>query len=208
MKNAGHEDELIPLEKHTTYYSVAYTSFLEVKRLERERVRYQRTLAPTGKELTDDDIDFLAMNAAQQERSAIVTVVFSALTLEAFVNDYGISNSSRSYFKNYLDKLSVLSKWLLLPKLFVGKTFRTDGQTFQSLAELFRQRDKLVHFKSSIKRLRDINEGDWVTDRNASDAVRTVREVVAKLKRLDGSVSTYWLSESERPPVERTPGSE
>lgn len=194
-------DQLIPIEEVTTFYMVAYSSFLQVKRLVNYRVRHEHAVAREGREWTEDDLDFLTVNKltpADEERLAFVTVIFSALALEALINDYAICNFSRSYLENYLDRLSPSSKWLIIPKLVRGKAMNTDGQTFQRLTELFRLRNRLVHFKSAPeKRAPDLNQKDRITREHAADAIRTVTEAVAELRRLDGRVTTLWLTESE-----------
>ena len=38
-----------------------------------------------------------------------IVIIFCALSLEAFINDYAISRTSKSYLKNYLDKLDLYS---------------------------------------------------------------------------------------------------
>ena len=194
---ASRDDELIPIEKHPTFYAVAYTSFLQAKRLVDERVRYQRALEQEGRQLTEDDREFLAINSADEECSAVVTVIFSALALEAFINDYAITVFSRSFFDSYLDKLDPVSKWLIFPWLAKGKTIERRGQTFESLKKLLSLRNKLVHFKRTMKRACDFEEDDRITKKHAEDAVRTVRKAVAALKKLDERVSTDWLREAE-----------
>ena len=207
MKNTGfgqmttESDQLIPIEEVPTFYMVAYSSFLQVRRLVNGRVRHERAVAREGREWTEDDLDFLTLNKltpADEERLAFVTVIFSALALEALINDYAICNFSRSYLENYSDRLSPRSKWLIFPKLVAGKAMSTDGQTFQRLTELFRLRDRLVHFKGSPeKRAPDLGQKDRITRKHATDAIRTVTEAVAELKRLDERISMLWLAESE-----------
>ncbi len=124
-------------------------------------------------------------------------MIFSALTLEALINDYAISNFSRKYFDNYLDRLSVQGKWLVIPQLVTGKAMSTDGQMFQRLTELFHLRNMLVHFKRGKKLTKDLGEKDQMTKKHAADAIRTVREAVAQLKKLDGKIDARWLAATE-----------
>lgn len=196
-------DKVSPVEKHTTFYAVAYTHFLEAKRLAKERLRYEGDRRQEGPEWTDDDRDFVAVNSAAEERSSIVATIFSAVALEAFINDYAIIDKfSRGYVDKYLDRLTPQGKWLIFPLLHVGETFRTDGQTFQVLTELFRLRNQLVHFKTSKIGTSDLATQTRLNKEHASDAIRTVHAAVAELAKLDPRVSTRWLSEAEKAPVE------
>jgi len=130
----------------------------------------------------------------------MVSVVFSALTLEAFINHYGIERLSRRFFDNHLDSLRPVSKWLLLPKLFVGKQINTGGEPFELLGELFGLRNRLVHYKTRRKRICDLVEEDWVTERHARNAIRAVRSVVEELRSIDPEVDIRWLQDAERDP--------
>ena len=202
---ARSREEIIPIEQVTSFYSIAYASLVEVNRLVGERARYERAVAKQRRQWTEEDLEYLALhrlNPADEERVAVVAVIFSALTLEALINDYAISNFSREYSDNYLDRLSIRSKWLIIPQLVKGTAMSTDGQTFQRLTELFRLRDRLVHFKTRKNLARDVGEKDRVTKKHAVHAIRTVGDAVAELKSLDGRVSLRWLNVTEAALVE------
>lgn len=197
---AAPENQIVPIEEITTFYAIAYTNFLRVERLVAGRLRYEGKVAREGRKWTEEDLDFLTLNhlnPADEERLAVVTVIFSALALEALINDYAISNSSKTHFENYLDISSTPAKWVIFPWLFVGKHLDTDRQTFERLKNLFRLRNRFVHFKRSKEPQPDRGEKDRITKHHAARAVHTVRMAVAQLKRLDPRVSTLWLRETE-----------
>ena len=183
----------VELGNHSTYYAIACRHFRSVERLvgERDAIQVQ----------TDDDVDIVCEKNSAIQRDAIVAVLLSALTLEAFINHYGISKFSASYFYKHLDGMSIHTKWLLLPKLVTGKQLSTDGQEYEALRLLFRRRDKLVHYKVRRKKVCDLeSDEDWTTETHASEAVRAVRELVAALGSLDPSVDTTWLDSAETDP--------
>jgi hypothetical protein len=125
----------------------------------------------------------------------MITVIFAALTLEAFINNYGIEAYSRSYFDKYLDKLDFVSKWFILPKLNTGKGLNTDHQAFQSLQNLCTLRNRLVHPKTFKRRISEIKDKDWITEEDAHDAIITVETLVKELKRLDNTIDIAWLEQ-------------
>jgi len=150
--------------------------------------RDQRTV------INNEDVDFICEKNAAIQRSAMVVVIFSALTLEAFINNYGIERFSRSFFDNHLNNLNPISKWLILPKLVVGRQLSTDGQPYELLGGLFRLRNKLVHYKTRKKRISALREEeDWITERHARDAIQAVSALVQELKSLDPTADTGWL---------------
>lgn len=71
--------------------------------------------------------------------------MFSALSAEAFINYYEVNKISANYFKNYLDKLDVISKWIIIPKLVTGNSIDTGSHSVQKLNSLISLRNKLVH---------------------------------------------------------------
>lgn len=132
------------------------------------------------------------------QNHAIIAVIFSALTLEAFINNYGISLFSLSYFDNYLDKLDFVSKWLILPKLVVNKELNTSHQPFQLLNELYSLRNKLVHSKTYKRKLCDIEDKDWIMEKDAIKAIETVILLTKELKKLDKNIDITWLEHEIR----------
>lgn len=177
----------------SSFYSIAYRHYHQIEQLVAERG--QRTVK------NDEDVDFVCEKNAAIQRSAMVTVIFSALTLEAFINHYGIERFSRSFFDNHLDNLNPVSKWLILPRLIVGQQLSTDGQSYESLIGLFRLRNKLVHYKTRKKRICDLTEDeDWVIERHARDAIQAVNNLVEELRSLDPTVDIGWLRKAETDP--------
>ena len=203
MRDAS--DLLITLQNHKTFYSVACLAYQDVQRLLREREAYRERVAAQARMWTEDDDDQLAVTEAAIQRCAMVTVVFSALALEAFINDYGIERFSRSFFDKYLDRLHPVAKWIILPNLVTGRRPRTDTEGFERLRALFVLRNHLVHFKTVTKRVSKITDKDHLTEHHARDAIKGVRAMVLALGRLaeraGQKVETEWLSEAAKLPT-------
>jgi hypothetical protein len=190
--------ETTTFTNHSTFYAIAHRNYIEVQRLKAEHDKYQSDLK--DKEITNADVDFLAEKNAAIQRHAMVVVIFSALTLEAFINHYAIENFSKSYLNNYLDKLDPVSKWIVIPKLVLGQTLDTDGQPFELLQRLFSLRNTLVHYKTRIKRIDEIQDNDWIREDEAEEAIQAVWKVVGELSNLDDSQAIDWLKEAETNP--------
>jgi len=171
---------------HETFFAIAYRH--------NETVNYLVDQRNARKVKDDRDIDFHCAKNAEIQRAAMVSIIFSALTLEAFINNYGIERFSRSYFDNHLDKLPAVSKWIVIPRLITGKEIELDTQPFEQLKRLFKRRDRLVHYKTRKKKMSEIYEEDvWVTEEQSAEAVQTVVSIVEELSRIDKTVSTDWL---------------
>ena len=121
-------------------------------------------------------------------------VVFGAMCLEAFIYDYVAHNFSDTYAKNYLDQLNLVSKWVVIPKLVTGKDFPTEGQAFERLRKLCKERNELVHAKSKpspssdpdvLLKAVEYNKKTKET-RERLNPYQTVKEVLTELRKLEG----------------------
>jgi hypothetical protein len=79
---------------------------------------------------------------------AVKSIVFSALCVEAAINNYAGIHLGDSYNENHLQNLDVVSKWVVIPKLVCGKSINKSGPAFGALKKLIKSRNKLVHNKS------------------------------------------------------------
>jgi hypothetical protein len=74
-----------------------------------------------GRTISDSDVDVIMASNDEIEEIVSIVIVFSAPTLEAYINPYGITRISGNYFSKYLDRLSVAAKWIIIPKVVTGK---------------------------------------------------------------------------------------
>jgi hypothetical protein len=74
-------------------------------------------------------------------------IVFSALTLEAFINqEFGLHSETQKIIRDEKG-ITLKTKWLLLPLLLRSeKSFETGGQPFQKFSELVALRNAIFHF--------------------------------------------------------------
>lgn len=188
------EDELeIELYNHYTFFAIAIRHYRQIEKLVKQRDQF--------KIKTERDVNYSATLNASIQRDAMVTTIFCALTLEAFINLYGISNFSKRYFDKHLDKLNPISKWLIIPKLLTGKQISTDGQGYELLKETFKLRDKLVHYKSRKKKVSElIEQQDWVTEKHAQRFIKGVTKILQELKSIDPQIDIDWLEKVEHDP--------
>ena|SRR2546425_421944 len=183
----------IPLTKHGEFYQIALEGLTRAKGLGRLHDKRQRK-----KMLTDVDTEYLARMNGLIELASIVAVVFSALTLEAFINHYASERLSKSYFENYLGKLDLVSKWIIVPRLVHRKQLATGSHAMNSLRWLVTLRNSLVHYKSKVKRISELDwHKDWVSIEDAIKSCDAVRILIHELKKLDKGVRTDWLANQQ-----------
>jgi hypothetical protein len=158
----------------------AYTKLVEIERSLPEVVLSASDLEESAR--------LLKANTAGKEemaRQAYVTVVFAAVALEGFINRRAISALSKTYFDKYLDRLDLVAKWAVIPRIAAGRTLiDQDGKAFQGLKKLVADRNRLVHPKiRHIASVEDIRQfattyEPWTDARNA---VATLDSVALEL---------------------------
>jgi hypothetical protein len=122
----------IPWTHHSSYYRLALENWRRIQDLKAEHDAIEQTLADKKSISDDDAIQLAAKNDAIGEL-ALVVVIFCAFTLEAYINHYSINRLSRNYHTKYLDKLDVVAKWVVIPRLVTGKDLGPGSRAVQDL---------------------------------------------------------------------------
>lgn len=81
-------------------------------------------------------------------KGIISTVVFSAMAIESFLNDYAAAClGDNEYYQNF-DRLSAIGKFQLIAKFIMRVEIDKSKSYYSLLKAVFSNRDKLVHNKS------------------------------------------------------------
>ena len=112
--------------------------------------------------------------------------------------DYAAAELGDRHVGDHLDKLALPGKYLLYPLLVCGAGPDKSDHVFAHVNQLNDDRNKLVHFKSKrfpVERLHEAGAfHDKMADRlrnGVNNAVRTVREVMAEIDRLQGGKTHF-----------------
>ena len=120
------------------YYKQAELSYLSFLKFEKE-------LPASPKEPSDEGY-FVERDA--HSLAEIQTIVFSAMCIEASVYDYAAVHLGDDFVLQHLDKLDIISKWIISLRLISGYALPKGGALYGSLKRLIRARNLLVHIKS------------------------------------------------------------
>ena len=85
---------------------------------------------------------------ANMEKNVVITIVFSAMCIESFFNDYAAACLGDSEFYDNFDKLSELSKFELIAKFILKTTIDKEKSYYSNLKFLIKKRNSYVHNKS------------------------------------------------------------
>jgi len=87
-------------------------------------------------------------NKNQINDSIIITVVFSAMAIESFINDYAARKFGDKFYSDNLDWLRPICKLQTISKFAFGVELIKGEKMFQSVSNLFGARNAYVHNKS------------------------------------------------------------
>lgn len=152
---------------------------------------------------SDQEKHIIEMNVSaaysKRERAVVISIIFAAMCLEAFIYDYGAKQLSGSFVRDHIDKLEISSKLVLLTELVTGKRFPTDSQAYEGLKKLVRDRNRLVHFKSKEFKSNELQKLEkWHEDMNKElrkamyNAYETVIAVMKELDILHNNKTNYY----------------
>lgn len=182
----------ITVSQYETYFRIACASYRKLREVEHREIHW-----PTGSEGPPDVESMRRSSYEQCQRFAAVAVIFSALTLESFINHYG-SQLDSDLFKG-LDRTNA-DKWQLFPFLRCGKKIAPGTTAMNGITEVFRVRDRLAHDKpheySFSPGMDPANlKIAWIDVATKLDPITHVRNAVKALKEIDPAVEIGWAIE-------------
>lgn len=122
-------------------------------------------------------------------------IVFQAMAVEAFLNEYIFVRLGKKYFEA-LEKLSPQDKLVVCCKMITGKEFPKDNKAFEILINIFKYRNNLVHFKArsvDISTIDDI-ERLYYTDCNLDEFVSAYNKMVEQINIIDDCFDEQYLT--------------
>lgn len=120
----------------------------------------------------EHDADAYHEHEKRKKMMGIKTIVFSAMALEAAAYEFATLQLGEHLAKKYLDKLDVVGKWLVIPRLVCGRSLREDGPAINGLKLLVKSRNALVHHKSK----------EWDSTIKTSDTLNAIKEQRARFE--------------------------
>jgi len=175
------------------YARIALENYTSIEQLLEKRKVIEEKYDSLGRISEEEDREFGEINTEINKYSRIV-IIFCALSLEAFINDYAIDHTSKSYLEKHLDKLDLYSKWVVIPRLLTGSQLQTGAQPMQDLDWLIKQRNRLVHIKSeTVEANKVADKLNFYNEQVAQKAIYTVKNIVLALHNIDKRAHETWL---------------
>jgi hypothetical protein len=116
----------------------------------------------------------------------VLSVLATALFIEAYAFDYCARKRSASFAKTYLDKLDTPAKWIVTTQLLCPPGLDPGNELFERLKKLFGFRNKLVHYKTK-KGESVYRPPEFPQELHPSKNLNLIIDILSELKRLDAS---------------------
>ena len=81
-------------------------------------------------------------------KDTIKIIIFLTTFLESYINDLGGIVLGDTFVKEHLDKLSIISKWIVIPRLITNEEIDKSKSYYQGFKELVQWRNNLIHHKT------------------------------------------------------------
>ncbi len=180
------------------YYRIAVEHAEKYKTLDKELKKLETY------NVAEDDIEKTGAKIIScyenKEKSAVIAITFSGMCLEAFFYDYAAEVLGDEYVKEHLDKLDLKSKFVIYPKLVCGNEPDKKKKAYNSVHNLKKLRNELVHFKSKSFKLNELDKAsDYHTELNnklksgVNNAIKCVPFVMQELDKLHNDGSNFYL---------------
>lgn len=109
-------------------------------------IRFSEEIKTLGDVEYSESLEILELDSYN---AGLQTIVFSAMTFEATIYDFAAMHLGDDYVRSYLDKLDLMSKWVIVLRLVSGVELRKGDAPYGTLKNLIVARNHLVHSKSS-----------------------------------------------------------
>lgn len=171
------------------FFEIALNNYTKIQELVEKRDRIRETIRRSKKDPDEEEANLGDII----EDHTLIVIIFCALVLETYINDYAISRLSKNYLERHLDKLDLASKWIVIPRIITGKQLDKSSKWFSDLSWLISLRNKLVHYKTRLLEVEKICPADFLWEDDAKRALETVKNSVLALKKVDKELKTGWL---------------
>jgi len=139
------------------------------------------------------------------------TIVFSAMCFEAAIYDFAAIHLGDNYVRKHIDKLDVISKWILVLRFVADVEIPKDQAPYCTFKNLITYRNRLVHAKSEKfnieqeERLREkMSKRNQEYERNVHNAIRALILMSLYLDNtLDGYVNPLPSYNGQNAPMRR-----
>lgn len=124
-------------------------------------------------------------------RHATSTHLFACMTIEAFLNHYGVKRLGEAYYKRNIERVGITEKLSILILACLGSVIKNDVELIKKTRALFDARNRLVHPKSREMDFGNLHQyaSSHPRDLPIIDCVDDMEYVLSELSKLDPAIN-------------------
>ena len=151
---------------------------------------------------TIEEFEYIVRHSLLQYAQSIAAVhIFCVTSLESHINNKAYNLLKGKIFEQF-ERISLESKWLMLPKLVTGKEFDPGRQPYQDFSSLIKIRNALVHHKSKIeKRNSDrgpaFKFGIGLDLSDADKSIAATKRMIVELANMFDEKIPWWVNKEK-----------
>jgi hypothetical protein len=168
------------------YYKIVISEYKEAKSYYDKITKHQ----DSGEPEHIIDMNVYSARGAQAKKNLVV-VVFSVMMLESFIFQYGAEYIGKSYFKNHLEKLNLVSKFLITPQLVVQKSIDKSSRAYGALKKIVTNRHYLVHHKQTGDRAGYSIDFYKYVESASENAINAIHWLIGELDSIHKVIPTF-----------------
>jgi hypothetical protein len=133
-------------------------------------------------------------------KHALTVIVFTAMAVEAYCYDYAARHLSDKYARDYVDKLDLIGKLVVIPRLVTGRELPRNKKWFSLAKDMVKARNSIVHNKSldipgagaeAKKHFAAIQKKESQILQSARQSIELLELLVAEIGELDPDESVW-----------------
>jgi len=133
----------------------------------------------------------------------LLIIVFISMFMESYIYDYGARILGDNYIKKHIDKLDVISKWVIIPKIITTKEIDKKRHSFEIFKKVISLRNKITHWKSykgsQDKLMREATEPKFYEQIDPLIIFESILDIFKQLENIDNVDShKLYISEIEK----------
>lgn len=125
-------------------------------------------------------------------KESIKIIIFLSSFLESYFFEYAAVALGQQYTENYIEKLDLTSKIVLIPRLVIGKEINTSLHFWGDIRNLIKWRNKIIHnkTKNSTDFFRNVKSENYdpkplYNEFNIIDFFNAIKSLFKELDRID-----------------------
>lgn len=138
---------------HGIFYQFAYDAFVDFARTIEGIERCEEDIRNQTSAKDQDVLDSLIVHETSELEAAAYryaesSFLFLCMTIESFLNHYGVKRLGSTFYRRNVERLGITEKLALLLLICLGVKLKPDDPLLTKVRSLFDRRNQLVHPKT------------------------------------------------------------